>query len=795
MSAEEFSLDKFLQTYLQEDLTPQRIQRSIHLLRVLEIDHPDQAEKIQDLIEKFQEFLDLITTGEDIQTGKMHSISNTAIVHTNPHPPSQVLTTNDADSEAQIGHGKIEMEIHQDPEAIKINSKKTAKINVPKNRNPAIFNGEDQIIEIDEDNDEGFQTQKTRNNHKRRLSDEARTVKKPLIEKNNAIETKNKFSLLENMQDKTIDPHIPPVVFKRTNNYQTIIKRLNETHNVKCKAKPSGKFFHLYCETAKDHRKLTKYFDEEKIEYYVISSRAEKPTKIVIKGLPIDTPREDIKEKLTKKGKMRNLRRESRFAQLPAKKNSEVVQKKCANCGGPHTASYRGCPKFPKINVNQNREIQQGKSFASLIKKPNTQPIPASYKAPTTPTPQKAAEVPIQLAENSQDLADIFEDFAERIKPDIIAVQETHLRPTDRLKIPNYSFYSTPSRTGRGIRGTGIFVKNNLDYTHYHNPTLRHIEATIIKIKVLGTKDDSINIISTYISPACNSEFTLDIEALVQTNYSTILIGDLSAKHRQWNCERANPQGINLYSFIKKLKMKIIAPDKPTRYSATSETIIDLAITRNMHFTSIIETLTDLSSDHLSIVLHININEINKQEIFRLRPNWKKFRDHLIDNTALIRTNLLAPDPPEFLRPDPSFSGLVSEGPNVPEMMDEADKEILMEASPEFMELLRQDDELQANMRKILHDMEYAKNLDYVMDNSLVMKRLYRLLHQQMGKWHTLILSIPPNLYDNEVFKSTCMEFKGKLIEYGYCSDEEQISDSSNEEELGNSNDKNLVLE
>ncbi|XP_055944631.1 uncharacterized protein LOC129975593 [Argiope bruennichi] len=378
----------------------------------------------------------------------------------------------------------MEIEIHQDPEAIKINSnsKRTTKTNAQKNRNPAIFDGEDQIIDITEDNDEGFQTQKTRNNHKRRLSDEARTVKKPLIEKNNLLETKNKFSLLEEVQDKTVDPHIPPVVFKRTNNYKTIIKRLNETHNIKCKAKPSGEFFHLYCDTADDHRKVTKYFDEEKIEYYVISSRAEKPTKIVIKGLPIDTPCEDIKEELTKKGyrvdrvnqlkqfktkqplpifqvhlyKSENLQNiynedticymivriekyirktvgqcfkcqsfahvsqnckmqercvicaENHDSRTCPQKNAEIVQKKCANCGGPHTASYRGCPKFPKINTNQNREIQQGKSFASLFKKPNAQPTPTSSKPPTAPAPPKPAELPTQLAENSQDFADIF---------------------------------------------------------------------------------------------------------------------------------------------------------------------------------------------------------------------------------------------------------------------------------------------------------------------------------------------------------------------------------------------------
>jgi hypothetical protein len=34
---------------------------------------------------------------------------------------------------------------------------------------------------------------------------------------------------------------------------------------------------------------------------------------------------------------------------------------KCANCGGPHTASYRGCPRFPREYVSRKtpRETPQ----------------------------------------------------------------------------------------------------------------------------------------------------------------------------------------------------------------------------------------------------------------------------------------------------------------------------------------------------------------------------------------------------------------------------------------------------
>ncbi|GBO23089.1 Nucleic-acid-binding protein from transposon X-element [Araneus ventricosus] len=49
----------------------------------------------------------------------------------------------------------------------------------------------------------------------------------------------------------------------------------------------------------------------------------------------------------------------------PNKGNTEIPTK-CANCNGPHTASYKGCPKYPKNIVKS--KIQPGKSFAAATR-------------------------------------------------------------------------------------------------------------------------------------------------------------------------------------------------------------------------------------------------------------------------------------------------------------------------------------------------------------------------------------------------------------------------------------------
>ncbi|GBO00921.1 Nucleic-acid-binding protein from transposon X-element [Araneus ventricosus] len=55
---------------------------------------------------------------------------------------------------------------------------------------------------------------------------------------------------------------------------------------------------------------------------------------------------------------------------------------KCANCNGPHTASYRGCPRYPQ-NI-QKSKIQPGKSFANALK--------SNYEIVNKPPPQKTNE-------------------------------------------------------------------------------------------------------------------------------------------------------------------------------------------------------------------------------------------------------------------------------------------------------------------------------------------------------------------------------------------------------------------
>ncbi|GBN31630.1 hypothetical protein AVEN_99370-1 [Araneus ventricosus] len=71
---------------------------------------------------------------------------------------------------------------------------------------------------------------------------------------------------------------------------------------------------------------------------------------------------------------------------------------KCTNCNGPHTANYRGCPRYPK-NI-QRSKLQTGKSFAEAART-NTQNVnkPAAPNA-HTPTLMPGQNVNKQSPQN-----------------------------------------------------------------------------------------------------------------------------------------------------------------------------------------------------------------------------------------------------------------------------------------------------------------------------------------------------------------------------------------------------------
>ncbi|GBM03582.1 hypothetical protein AVEN_107911-1, partial [Araneus ventricosus] len=89
-------------------------------------------------------------------------------------------------------------------------------------------------------------------------------------------------------------------------------------------------------------------------------------------------------------------------------KNKENFTPKCANCGGPHTASFRGCPNFPKLKITT-----PGQSYAAALKGNNKIPT-NTERPPTTAGNQKNPTINLnnditQEIPNPNEINDLFQ--------------------------------------------------------------------------------------------------------------------------------------------------------------------------------------------------------------------------------------------------------------------------------------------------------------------------------------------------------------------------------------------------
>ncbi|GFY25677.1 hypothetical protein TNCV_2487971 [Trichonephila clavipes] len=112
----------------------------------------------------------------------------------------------------------------------------------------------------------------------------------------------------------------------------------------------------------------------------------------------------------------------------------------------------------------------------------------------------------------------------EKYCPDLILMQETHLRPTHNISIPNYTCYRNNRITDGNARGcTLILIKRNVPHFNLPTPALQHIEATIVALT--SPNLNPISIISVYVSPSSDERlFTLDFEHLLQTNSNFVIL-------------------------------------------------------------------------------------------------------------------------------------------------------------------------------------------------------------------------------------------------------------------------------
>ncbi|GFU59799.1 nucleic-acid-binding protein from transposon X-element [Trichonephila clavipes] len=89
----------------------------------------------------------------------------------------------------------------------------------------------------------------------------------------------------------------PPIMLFVEKNYKAQMAAITKAF-LKIRSRLTGEFLKLYTDSAEERRMAVQHFKLLKFQFYTIKSKAERPIKVVIKGLPRNTNQEEIKQDL-----------------------------------------------------------------------------------------------------------------------------------------------------------------------------------------------------------------------------------------------------------------------------------------------------------------------------------------------------------------------------------------------------------------------------------------------------------------------------------------------------------------
>ena len=166
-----------------------------------------------------------------------------------------------------------------------------------------------------------------------------------------------------------------------------------------------------------------------------------------------------------------------------------------------------------------------------------------SSEPPPNPQPPPSRVHLIQW--NTNGLIGHWQDFKHTIhtlQPDVICVQETHLKPQDpyTFNIFPYTFIRSDSKIPGPNRrgGIGTFIKHNIPHRALQLNTQSDIQAIEIH-----TQQQPITLVNCYFSPSLPHTTLSELTAILHNIHTPILLcGDFNAHHPLWEEARITNQ-------------------------------------------------------------------------------------------------------------------------------------------------------------------------------------------------------------------------------------------------------------
>lgn len=221
----------------------------------------------------------------------------------------------------------------------------------------------------------------------------------------------------------------------------------------------------------------------------------------------------------------------------------------------------------------------------------------------------------------------------------LMSINETKLKVEDKFYIPGYKIVRKDRPGDNRAGGVMLIIKEEIKFTRT-NINIKTIEAVGIKI-------NNTTFVSAYLRPQEKLD-TQELNSLLNTSSSVIILGDLNCKHSGWGKQQANQNGNILFNFCQNRNINIIHPSEftyqpPQRGKKPS--VIDIGIVKNLSSFIDIKVLHELSSDHFPLVLrflNVNAPKIPSHRLNIAKTDWEKYRNY-IKNELVTENKLLTP--------------------------------------------------------------------------------------------------------------------------------------------------------
>ena len=223
----------------------------------------------------------------------------------------------------------------------------------------------------------------------------------------------------------------------------------------------------------------------------------------------------------------------------------------------------------------------------------------------------------------------------ENNKVKVAVIQESKLIP--KSKNPCIQNYTTVRKDHPHGQGGGLLIFIHRSVTFSKQPSSAeslydpHLEELAIEAEIGNTK---LIISNIYILPAssCSNGYQSSIEHLLTTKDSLIL-GDFNAHHPSWYSGSTDTRGRKMADSINGSDHGILNWDTPTRVPSNAEpSSPDVSLASASLITSCSwQTLSTLSSDHLPILIRLQMKTTPKPGLRQTyvnlkKANWDRYR-------------------------------------------------------------------------------------------------------------------------------------------------------------------------